>query len=715
MDKRNYLIFVFIFFILAATISLGYLFIDRSQVSADQNSAYSFGQEKVAGTSTTNLCQVDSDCNDGIDFTKDICMSAKTSNAMCIHKANRPISACSSFPSGSNSLYGYYNGNFDQKNLLDSIDVITDLPSSTLTRTGNTNNDTKVLTNSDVQKKGKLVLDHIGRSELAMTCGVSGAWNNDITANQINSCSQSMVNLLSSKYLDKKESDGTHSSHGLNYDELCPNLNQGLDNLYTAMAKAFRSVKQKYPYASIYIWTSCDPVAQGSTFNPEIYANLLKSADYAMPEIYLYDDFTEAQQSNLLSHPMSYWEAFWNKYNFSKNQRNLIMGFDAMVESDVMWTADHSSSVNYYNILDYQLGFYKQQIKNGSADGVISWLCNRGPEEQSVIKQLFDHYIKQNKDNRLFGNSIYNNFITNSSFENTGGWQLSSANGGSLDYYQIGQNSTILNANNNYKPFAINTYGTQRAPEIPKGIDATKSHVLRLKKGQTSNVASQPIQNLVAGKLYKLVVYSKKITGDYSTSGIKTKIQSVNAAGTSFDIDAQYKKVTYYNIANGYGTEAQYQIPLEACARLFKNESTNGTSPIPCNNKNNLWTKEELIFKASTNTSNLRLAITDDKATAGDINVADFVQLQEYHVPAVEIRADKTAASRNDVVNYTIEYHNYSSTNKTNIVFSIPLDSRFEFVSASNGGNKIGNKIQWSVSKIDAGGSLFFTYKVKVK
>jgi len=548
----------------------------------------------VQAADNTALCQKDSDCDDGISFTKDICNNSGTNEAMCTHKANRAISVCSGFPTGSNSAYGYYNGNIDQKNLLNSVDVFAGFPSSVLTKTGNTKNDVAALTNIDIQKKGKLVIDHMGRTELANLCGVNGAWNNDISADQIDSCSQKMVDHLSTTYLDKKESDGTPSSHGLNYDELCPNLSQGLDNLYSAITKAFRAVKQKYPYTSIYIWTDCDPIIEGVSHNPEIYANLLKSADYAMPEIYLYDDFTQVQQSNLLNNAMGYWQAFWNKYNFSQNQRNLIMGFDAMIESDVMWTADRASNVNYYDVLDYQLNFYKQQINEGKADGVVSWLCNRGPEEQSIIKQLFDHYIKQGKDNRLYGNTIANNFITNSSFENNAGWQLSSGSGGSLDYFQIGQNATILNANNSYKPFAINTYGAQRAPEVPKGTAATDSHMLRMQRGQAANVANQSISNLVTGKLYKLVVYSKKISGDFGKSGVVTKI--INASGQT--IDAQYKKMTYYNIANGYGTEGQYQLPLEACVRLFKNESNNGAEQVPCNNQNNLWTKEELIFKA---------------------------------------------------------------------------------------------------------------------
>lgn len=663
----------------------------------------------VQAADTVFLCQKNTDCDDGIDFTNDTCEAPNTTDAICRHKMNRPTSMCAWYPQGSaNATTGYINGNIDQKNLLDSVDILGHVPHDPIvTRTGNLLSDVGLITNSDLHKKGKLLLEHIGRTELAGACGISGVLGTDIAANQVSSCTSKMVDYLSATYLDKKESDGTPSVHGLNYDELysAPDA-QGFGNLYSAMAKAFYKVKQKYPYVSIYIWTSNNPIIEGDKI--QVYVDLFKATDYRMKELYLDDSLSQEENARLLNEAISAWNAFFNKFNFNSNQRNLIMSANGMIESDTLWTYDLSSSVNYYHLLDYQLNFYKQKINSGEVDGIAIFHCNRGPEEQSVFKQLLDHYIYQDKNNRLYGTSVNNNFISNSSFETDTSWQLQAGTGGMIEYSVYDKNKILLNENNNFLKFS-----QVAAPEIPNGVKTYDGRRLYMQRGSSSNIASQPVSNLVSGKSYKLEIYSKKINGDFGKSGVKTKLVNKTSGA---DIDAQYEKMTFLNIVATYGTLTQYIYPFDYCQKYFTNyNKVSGAEKVPCNYQNNLWTKEEFIFKAPVNLSNLELQITDDEAVPGDANVADSVQLQEYHVPSVEIRADRTSASSGETITYTLEYHNYSNTDKTDVKLSAPIDERLNFVSASNSGNAVSGKVQWTVPKVKAGESLFYTYKAKVK
>ena len=84
--------------------------------------------------------------------------------------------------------------------------------------------------------------------------------------------------------------------------------------------------------------------------------------------------------------------------------------------------------------------------------------------------------------------------------------------------------------------------------------------------------------------------------------------------------------------------------------------------------------------------------------TSGNFHAArDFKKMANMKV---YMDVDKTYAYKGDQITYKVDFRNYGALDAENVVIETELDPNYEFVSATNGGNLVGNKIVWNISSV---------------
>ena len=651
----------------------------------------------------SNPCQVNTDCDDNITLTQDICVAPNTPVAVCKHKSTQPMTFADGFPQ-----------NGDQTNLLKFLDTISSW--QVKIKNGNDKNNYQTLTGGQINKTGKISASHVNYVELGEQCGVydkaTGKIMNDangkpvdLQPTDLDNCVKNMVNFLSSEKIEKKDASGNQLYQAVSYDEIIYSMIQNQPEFYEAMAKAFFAIKQKYPYLSLCIWvpsytpstTNSKPVSQQTI---DIFKDIFSASDYAMFEEYIDDSLADTTVKKRFDNDFSQWKAF-DGSNFPGNTKNILFGLNVVADmEDQTWDLDPGR--DFYALLDYQFQLLKEKIDQKEIDGVALFNCDvLSVETQKVVGDLINHYFKNGDTNLFYGDPTDLTYIHNAGFEDATSWNLTPGAQGKIDYVQADSKLLDIRSQNPliYQTFNSN-YG--RLPQVIAkytGANPEKARVLQFTRGADKNLVTQPITGLTTGNYYKFDLYSKKMSGDYGKSDVKTHILDANNA----DIDSTYTQSTLYNDYTNWNADAHYNIPLATCV---------GQKSM-CSDERNLWTKEELIFKAPA--TDLNLAIDDLAAADGELNIIDFAELQPYRLDSFDISADRDSAKKDDIITYTVRFSNLASASDNISGLSVPLPEGTEFVSASDGGKSDGTAVSWpAFNTLKSSNTLFLTFKVKV-
>ncbi|MBI5228477.1 hypothetical protein HY991_00075 [Candidatus Micrarchaeota archaeon] len=567
MKNRLYRVSIFILFITS--------FSSFASAACNQNGECETG-ETTSGCPTDCVlsCSSNADCEDGYAITEDVCSLPGSLNSYCTHYAKRPI------------IFAYeVNSNYSQSvatGIIDNADVL----ESFTWGISNPSNKAKV---DALKAAGKIVAERVQVTEFLQVS------NESIEANR-----SYYVNAIFQNF-SKKFNAGLDA---VAFDELLyADWSPQYTQLMSAASTAIQMLKKAYPRKLIFSWGS-SRIPYKAITNATL-KRILTYSDFYMPEYYIQDkDYTKI--SGLAAVDASF-SSFYPGIG-----RKIIVRLAAADSEHLAY--DNSPEIDFKKLLDNEFLVVKTQSNKGFNSGIAVYSTARlNFETSSWLAKLFKHYFLDGK-NELFSPASSNinlTFIKNPGFEKgLSDWSVLQGNEvKTVDYLNASQLNPLL-----YRLGYPNHLTSQG--KIPEG-----GQVLFLRRGATQNLVSQNA-SIEPGKNYFLEVHSKKHSGDFGESGVRTRL--LDSWGVP--INSTYNRITYC-AAKDYGS---YGVSRTDCFKVDYNISLGNGTDIQAPNESRYWTKEEFVVNSN---NGLVVRIDDENAAQGDINLVDFVQLQEYTLP----------------------------------------------------------------------------------
>jgi len=593
-----------------------------------------------------NFCTSNLQCTDDFTNTNDVCVGAGTTDAYCTHNFSEPVNLCYGLPKDLAN---------DSSGIANSVQIIdrnfSDFQFNSYFQT--------------LKNQGKMMIANANWKELARLCDMNPDASPvlDISPMNVDDCTSKITANLNLIFVNPYD--------GLAFDEF---LSDAIPNFYEAVAKATKNVKQTHPKAMFMIWGANFYTLPTQPESQKAASDLMRIFDYYIPEIYNSDN-------NLIDESL-YRNTVWERLfeNWQTVYANGETGWNLQDKILIGWAASDTEYLNYdlnpqrdfRENLDTQFRLTKEKINQGKTDGTAIFTCaGTSPETNSWLRMLISHYFTSNNNNDFSSEPIELSYLKNGGFEDTisGDWQM-------FGIWMI----------KNVSDLGIPRSGYATYPKIPE-----KNRVLSLTKGSNFNAVTQTA-SLTPEKNYYLEVYSKKMSGDFGPSGIKTQILGPD----SQPIDAIYRKRNIYPSAklSIYGTDTN--VTLETCRQTVPS----------CNNHDNLWTKEEFIFRAPSNS--ITVNINDENAAVGDENIVDFVELQPYEIPLLFKKANKTSAKAQELINFDLYLSSNFPIYNSTISDTIPTGT--SFIPGSPLGNFDGSNVTWKINQLMPLNTQHFTF-----
>ncbi len=579
-------------------------------------------------------------CNDSDRRTYDFCQVDKkdATNNVCMHRMRAP-KVC----------YGKQKNTYS-----DTLNTKFDLFAKTAETT-----DDKIKTAAVIGKKGTL-------SECASAVGKNGYYG-DIDKNGVDGCKD---------IIKARAKDLINSGYNkISFDEYGFYLH--VPYFYKSVAKAFLEIKKEYPKVTIITYAVAE--LPSNTFfkaddsiienEKEAFVEISKNSDYLALEVYFNDenycDSNDLGNTGICNNGYDLKSAFENlrstykDFYFSKTGRNLDQKivYVLAVSDYVNLTYDRNPQVNFGQYLNNEIKIIKNIIADQPSvavgGGIGFYNCVSINEENTdLLSKFMDHYFTRGlNDLYPLSQTIANQFIENSGFQDNGGWTFVNSSANASSAIVSASNFGLITSDRSFEglPIYRNSNATSKMTKVPEGKEnLVVSHyfqgddsvkVLEMTHGSGGTKAKQRISNLVPGKKYRLEVFSKKVAGDFSTaqnsvSSVKTDI--VKSSNNS-SINPTYKKEHYYsqvdiikmnNLSDSFIDSNDANLSSKLDNFLARCQSLNSL----CNNQSYLWSRETIDFVAPN--FDLDLVISDSVSgqniSADTKNIIDFVQLQEY-------------------------------------------------------------------------------------
>jgi len=256
---------------------------------------------------------------------------------------------------------------------------------------------------------------------------------------------------------------------------------------------------------------------------------------------------------------------------------------------------DRNPAIDFPDFLDRQLHYIKNHSTLKNLPGVAFYNYARTrPETIAWINKLTRHYYLNNQTSYLGDGNDSLSFISNQSFESSGGWSLQAGSGGQVTYKTV-SDAGITNLGGKYR--------------VPHG-----SRVLYMKTGSSPNKVTQTV-SVSALNFYHLDVYAKKQTSTYEM--VHADVQVTDSVGNSLITFKEKKEVI-------------------ACANL---------SGVTCSDKNHRWTRFRIEFKTPSEVSTVKIVLSDNQAVPGEVTLWDFVELEELKAGSLTAGVGTSIAS----------------------------------------------------------------------
>ncbi len=378
---------------------------------------------------------------------------------------------------------------------------------------------------------------------------------------------------------------------GIVYDEIrLPGDNPPM----SVVSIVLQRLKKQYPTKIIAVYGGKDMVEvhNNDPAKMETMRRFFTFPDIYLPEIYLSEDVVDIEGFSiseyfrgLLEGISQFYPEAWNKMIF-------------LAESGE--EHDKKPSVDFNKFLDEQFYIAKNLTNRKYLRGLGSFgAFSTKLESNYWIAKMMKHYILEDNNTSLSDRNYMPVYLQNPGFDNgVSSWQVSSIADGIVE----AKNITEIDSNLPQPQYVA--FGPSR--KIPNG-----KQVLYMKRGSSPNTITQTA-NIESGKNYYLEVWSKKHSGDFDLSNVK--VQLINPSGNSIAYSHTRLSVCTGISALAYGyLFSECNIHLEGNAKYY------------------YWTKDEFVFNASQN--QVKIVITDENASQGEISLVDFVQLQEYAFP----------------------------------------------------------------------------------
>ena len=576
----------------------------KNNIFADTNtsSQYSFIND---GASTQVTKQ--SDCDDGLDITQDILNNNTNTGMYCTHKILKPVIVC--------DVDLNHQEEWVRSGALDTCNVFS-------------MQEYRIKGFKDKYKSsldGKLTLV---KESFSWNMDYSVACRANPTTYQLPGSKDACVEEI----LAKIEKD--ISTNNLMFDELHTGAANTKDSSTTieqesALSIALHRFKSKHPEKLLFV--AAPSSIPADSVNKESLARGIVYSDYFMPEFYYpntkwyYDGNRSIAGTS--GNPGLIEKGLDEYIAFASSAKGKMVPIISISDGYEEGSLDLNPNANYSKFLESQVYLLKLAYNQAKTAGISFYTFSRASfQTKGWVVRIVDNLFIKNQNTTIsspvsdINNWFANNYIQNSSFEDaldvSKNWRATSSIDGRV---QVGDLPEWVEKSGNIPDY------TESKAISTKPYTDIRYHVLMLKRGSGANVVSQSIKNLNPAKTYEVTVYSKKYSGDYGTSGIKTSIIDQSGASVAYN----YLQKQIYNNTHAFEYPCTNELPT--CAK--NSDYYRGF----------LWMKETMLFTPPG--GQLQIKIEDSSAKTGDESIVDSVRIREqvFVAPAPSPTPSKTA------------------------------------------------------------------------